>query len=68
MPVHLRLDFMMEANNMNPDLTAPFGSSLIWVNIVCNIGYRYTKLNWHSLIFDIIRSSSVHHSVTFGVY
>ena len=30
--------------------------------------YSNTKLNWHSLIFDIIRSSSVLHSVTFGVF
>ena len=41
------------------------------VNVCINLTnskYRYTKLNWHSLIFDIIRSRSVHHSVTFGVY
>ena len=24
--VHLRLDFIMETNTMNPDLTAPFGT------------------------------------------
>ena len=36
--VHFRQDFFMEANNMNPDQTAPKGgSSLIWVDIVCNI-------------------------------
>ena len=29
-----------KANNMNPDQTAPLGSSLIWVHIVCNIGYH----------------------------
>ena len=34
----------------------------------CTSMYRYTKLNWHSLIFDIIRSRSVHHSATFGMY
>ena len=33
--VHFRLDFFMEANNMNPDKTAPLRSSLIWVHIVC---------------------------------
>ena len=27
-------DFNMEANTMNPDQTAPHGSSLIWVHIV----------------------------------
>ena len=37
--VHFRLDFFMEANTMNPDQ----GSSLIWVHIVCNIGYRLPK-------------------------
>ena len=35
---------------------------------VMDSNYRYTKLNWHSLIFDIIGSRSVHHSITFGVY
>ena len=34
--MHFRLDFIMEANAMNPDP----GSSLIWVHIVCNIGCR----------------------------
>ena len=33
--VHFRLDFIIQANNMNPEQTAP--SSLIWVHIVCNI-------------------------------
>ena len=37
--VHFGLDFFMEAINMNPDQTAPQGSSLICVHIVCNIGY-----------------------------
>ena len=40
---NFRLDFSMEVNTMNPDQTAPFGprlrSSLIWVHIICNIGY-----------------------------
>ena len=40
---HFRLDFVMEANTMNPDQTAPRGSSLNWVHIVCNIGYLNTK-------------------------
>ena len=35
--VHFRLDFIMEANTMNPDQTAPF-----WVHIVCHIGYLRT--------------------------
>ena len=33
--------FIMDANTMNPDQTAPW-SSLIWVHIVCNIGYQST--------------------------
>ena len=33
--LHLRLYFLMEANNMNPDQTAPSRSSLIRVHIVC---------------------------------
>ena len=37
--VHFRLDFVIESNTMNPD---PLGSSLIWVHIVCNIGYQST--------------------------
>ena len=32
--VHFKLDFIMEANTMNLYQTA-----LIWVHIVCNIGY-----------------------------
>ena len=41
---HFRQDFFMEANNMNSDHTAPKeqqsqGSRLIWIHIVCNIGY-----------------------------
>ena len=37
--------FTMEANTMKPDQTAPIGSSLIWVHIVCNEGDKstYTK-------------------------
>ena len=37
--VHFRLLLIMEANTMNPDQTAP-KSSLIWVHIVCNIGFQ----------------------------
>ena len=37
--MHFRLDFFMEANNMNPDQTAPNGGSLIWVHIICNTNY-----------------------------
>ena len=36
--MHSRLDFITEANHMNPDQTAPHRSSLIWVHIVYNIG------------------------------
>ena len=32
----------VEANTMNPDQTASFGSSLIRVHIVCNIGHQST--------------------------
>ena len=39
--MHFRLDLIMEANTMNSDQTTPKWSSLIWVDIVCNIGYRY---------------------------
>ena len=41
------LDFIMDANTMNPDQTAPLGSSLIWVHIVCNKGCLRTpdKMN-----------------------
>ena len=31
------------ANKMNPDQTAPKGSSLIWVHIFCNICYQTTS-------------------------
>ena len=34
--------FTMEANSMNPDQTALLRSSLIWIHIVCNIGYLST--------------------------
>ena len=37
--VYFWLDFIMEANTMYPDQTAPLGSNLIWVHIVCNTGY-----------------------------
>ena len=40
--VHFRLDFFMEGYNIKPDQTAP-GSSLIWVYIVCIIGYLRKK-------------------------
>ena len=35
--MHFRLDFIIEANTMNPDQTG-----VILVNIVCNIGYLRT--------------------------
>ena len=35
--------FTMEANTINSDQTAPKGSSLIWVHIVCNIDYQSTQ-------------------------
>ena len=35
MQVHYRLDFILEANTMT--------QVLIWVKIVCNIGYLNTK-------------------------
>ena len=38
--MHFRLISIIEANNMNPDQTAPNRSSLIWVHIVCIIGYQ----------------------------
>ena len=42
--MHLRvLYIIMEANTMNPDQTAPFRSSLIWVHNVCNITYQSTS-------------------------
>ena len=43
MQVHVRLTFnYTEANTMNPDQTAPKGSSLIWVHSICIIGYQST--------------------------
>ena len=36
--VRFRLEFIMVTKKMNPDQTAP----LIWVHIVCNIGYLRT--------------------------
>ena len=41
--MHFRLLLIMEANTVNPDQTAPKGSSLIWVHYVCNIGYQSTQ-------------------------
>ena len=35
--IHLKLDFIMEENTMNPDQTAPK------VHIVCNMGYPRTE-------------------------
>ena len=46
--VCFRLDYFMEANNMNPDQTAPFLSSLIWVHVVCNLGYQRTQADERS--------------------
>ena len=37
--VNFGLDFIMEANTMNTDQTAPFS----WVHIVCNIVYLLRK-------------------------
>ena len=34
---HFKLEFVMEANNMNPDQTAPW-RSLICIHIACNTG------------------------------
>ena len=39
----LKIYFITDANTMNPDQTAPKGSNLIWVHIVCNIGHKNTK-------------------------
>ena len=36
----LQTNFIVEANTMNPDQTAPEGSSLIWIHIVCTIGFQ----------------------------
>ena len=45
--LHFRLVFIMKANTVNPDQTAPsdcsLGSSLIWVHSVCNTGYLRTE-------------------------
>ena len=40
--VHFRHDIFTEATNMNPYQTA---QSLIWVHIVCNIGYLSTYVD-----------------------
>ena len=39
--VHFRLDFILDANAMNPDQTVPLRgvSNKIWIHIVRNIGY-----------------------------
>ena len=34
----LQKTFTMKVNSMNPDQTAPEGTSLIWVHTVCNTG------------------------------
>ena len=39
----LKNDLTMEANTINSDQNAPKGSSLIWVHIVCSIGYQSTQ-------------------------
>ena len=54
-----RLDFYMEANNMNPDQTG-FLSSLIWVHIICNIGndrrvFLFICLSSSAKAFEAIR-------------
>ena len=41
--VHSRPNFTMVAKTMNPDQTAPKGSCLIWVHIVCNTMYKVPK-------------------------
>ena len=46
--VHFRLDFFMEANNMNPNQTATKEQFLIWVHIVFNIGYLRTEADKRS--------------------
>ena len=38
-----RLDLTMEANTVNFDQTYSLENSLIWVHIVCNIGYLRNK-------------------------
>ena len=42
---YIRLDFIIDANTMSSDQTAPKGkgSSLIWVHSVCNIGFLITQ-------------------------
>ena len=40
--VQSRLDFFMDANNMNPGQTAPKGQSDLG-HIVCNTGYLRTQ-------------------------
>ena len=39
----LQITFIMEVNNMNPEETAPKGSSLLRVHSVCNVGYQTTS-------------------------
>ena len=38
--MHFKLHFIMEANTMIPDQTAPLRCSLIRVHIVCIIAYQ----------------------------
>ena len=35
----------MKANSMNADQTAPLGSSLIWIHVVCGVGYESTPVD-----------------------
>ena len=37
--------FIMKANSIDADQTAPSGSSLIWVHVLCNIGYESTPVD-----------------------
>ena len=56
--IHLKLDFIMEANTMNPDQTAPK------VHIVCNMGYprrsrregQTTKLTWSNKDYALLET------------
>ena len=57
--VHFKPDFIMEANTMNPDLTAPFGSHLIWVHIFCNIVYLRTKADVEKQITKVVTGGKV---------
>ena len=47
------LEFIMVTKKMNPDQTAP----LIWVHIVCNIGYccANREWQWRYILFSIVK-------------